>query len=1014
MEKQEIFRVLGIDATKDEGEIKRAYREKLVMTNPEDNPEGFKRLRQAYEEACAYARTGEESEGNKQGGEDTTPSGRWAARALRLYESLSGRQDVDRWRELFEDDEFLSLEGEEECRRKFFHFMLGHFRFPTEVWKVFDEKLNLSGGEGKLREALPGDFVSYIVNRVQHGEDVDFTQFEGPDNGNVDDYLRCVENCWRAIQEKKFDYAWQLMEESEQMGLYHPIASVNRMYLLKQRDDGEAAGCAAALLEKYPGDEMILYHAAVIFWQTDRKDRAAGIFEKLKADNDSHYMANRYLSEWYYEKGEYRKAKKCAEIVIGLGYDAQFRDILAQINAQLEKELEEKIRKEEDPGDLLELCWCLLQDGKFYQGLKCALSIEGRVPEERRTEYLGYLAKVYRECALYEECVEKAHAWREQLLERVKTEEGGAREKDLDRIRQSYLLCISAYHNLAYQDKGYFQKALDEIGQMEEKERSQINVLMEQARIYMEMGEHEKCLDVVNLLTEEKGIQVARTASLESYRRQWNAGGVVREARILIEQFPQYTRAYELAAKVYSDLGERELLGKLLQTAKENGIKSVFLEAYDYLAYHEVPKNYPLREKLDEFEKKYRRPVQNTGNMERFEEGEQVITGLFYMFPGNFILNTRGLYYLYACQFDKAQADFEKILEDSPGDAFAWNNLGCVFKYQGMYEKAMPCFRRAILYMDAEPVSSHPGNLADVYDKIGDYRAAVETYEKLEAQFGRHDDIGEDIIRCYGILGETDKALEAIETYFGKKVLVACREKCELYLMQGKWKEAGEILDLWKGLLKEKVTERKEFRLTGTVQGKAVIQKKRNLTNIPVKRSWSDYHTYEGWYLLLGKRKVRKALASMERAVREYDENASNSKKGLCEDIVLLYFLLGNDQKCRHYAQIVRQEQKNSRAHPGFSQKGDLYARALAAFFLEGMQEAEMLLEEEQKCRICRLCPMPICPELIFLRWMIARRKNDQAECARLLGQIREKTPFYYSARAIELLDGRRSVWKLW
>ena len=51
MEPQEIFRVLQIEETKDKEIIKAAYRRLLVYVNPEDDPEGFQRLRQAYEEA---------------------------------------------------------------------------------------------------------------------------------------------------------------------------------------------------------------------------------------------------------------------------------------------------------------------------------------------------------------------------------------------------------------------------------------------------------------------------------------------------------------------------------------------------------------------------------------------------------------------------------------------------------------------------------------------------------------------------------------------------------------------------------------------------------------------------------------------------------------------------------------------------------------------------------------------------------------------------------------------------
>ena len=47
MQKEEIFAILGIDETKDERALKNAYRQQLMHTNPEDDPEGFKRLREA-------------------------------------------------------------------------------------------------------------------------------------------------------------------------------------------------------------------------------------------------------------------------------------------------------------------------------------------------------------------------------------------------------------------------------------------------------------------------------------------------------------------------------------------------------------------------------------------------------------------------------------------------------------------------------------------------------------------------------------------------------------------------------------------------------------------------------------------------------------------------------------------------------------------------------------------------------------------------------------------------------
>ena len=48
--------ILGIGPTEDEGEVKRAYLEKLPEHHPEEDPEGFRQLRGAMEEALKQAR----------------------------------------------------------------------------------------------------------------------------------------------------------------------------------------------------------------------------------------------------------------------------------------------------------------------------------------------------------------------------------------------------------------------------------------------------------------------------------------------------------------------------------------------------------------------------------------------------------------------------------------------------------------------------------------------------------------------------------------------------------------------------------------------------------------------------------------------------------------------------------------------------------------------------------------------------------------------------------------------
>ena len=160
MNGREAFQVLGIDETKEERVIKNAYREKLAVTNPEDDPEGFKRLRNAYDTACRLARQEDKEE---EPPKDETPSGLWVERAAGIYGNIRSRQDLEAWKELFRDECFLSLEEEENCRMKLLRFLMDHFRLPDAVWTLLNRKLSIVEDAAALRERFPADFVRYLI-----------------------------------------------------------------------------------------------------------------------------------------------------------------------------------------------------------------------------------------------------------------------------------------------------------------------------------------------------------------------------------------------------------------------------------------------------------------------------------------------------------------------------------------------------------------------------------------------------------------------------------------------------------------------------------------------------------------------------------------------------------------------------------------------------------------------------------------------------------------------------------
>ena len=56
----DIWRILEVEKTSDKSVIKKAYRQKLKQTRPDDDEKAFIELRNAYEEALEYAEYYEE------------------------------------------------------------------------------------------------------------------------------------------------------------------------------------------------------------------------------------------------------------------------------------------------------------------------------------------------------------------------------------------------------------------------------------------------------------------------------------------------------------------------------------------------------------------------------------------------------------------------------------------------------------------------------------------------------------------------------------------------------------------------------------------------------------------------------------------------------------------------------------------------------------------------------------------------------------------------------------------
>lgn len=241
-----IWKILGISATADKSEIKKAYRAKLRVTHPEDNPQEFMQLREAYESALEYAENNaqpiendileefsleaytdedeiifdDENDDDDEDDEENDDSGRsyvrvdprkskewqieikvrrWWDKMSLMLSDFSRRNDVAQWDELLRGDIPYQIVYFDKCREHVREYLFRNNQlrryFPESVLKYIDGFFSFSPNEYEIT-----DYSERSINcKMKCSEFVDFDKMIVQSNIDFDsfftDYEYLVEHC---------------------------------------------------------------------------------------------------------------------------------------------------------------------------------------------------------------------------------------------------------------------------------------------------------------------------------------------------------------------------------------------------------------------------------------------------------------------------------------------------------------------------------------------------------------------------------------------------------------------------------------------------------------------------------------------------------------------------------------------------------------------------------------------------------------------------------------------------
>ena len=585
MDKKLAFQILGIAETKDGEPIRSSYLALLKDTNPEDDPEGFKRLREAYEEALRSAAERDEEQAEEEPQDEV---GIWMKRVREVYRDILLRGEAENWKPLFEDSVCVGFDTFLEARGRLLSFLSGHALLPQTVWVLLDRTFHVLEDFDSLKEEFHVNFLRHIEYHVNTEDFLDYSLFEAredyrPENDEeADEYIREYFQIKNMLEENETENVSRMLSDIRRHGIYHPYEDVERLRLYIRQENCEAGKeLAESLLARYPEDGYVQVWTGKIFWECGEQERGFALWQSVLEKEPDYYMA-KYFAVGYLrrQKQWYRAERYINELLRVNSWDEDLLTQMNEINQELVPLVQAAYEKGEGFEDLSQEEVPLFLGRRLYN-------------MEKFDEVLALLEKDP-QLLKKEEGSLDLRAWALYRLERY---------QEAIPAFQEYLHCVEAlpeepkrtsqmaeaYHSLSV---CFFESEKPEEGERESRKaiatetnkRNRLDWRHYLAGRYLAFEEYERAVEECDeILAEDEGYYPAYLVRQEAAYHLEKAQQVVDDYYRAIDLFAGYDRPYFYAAMIFYDYSQYQDAIGVIERAKENEVefseKLRFLEA---------------------------------------------------------------------------------------------------------------------------------------------------------------------------------------------------------------------------------------------------------------------------------------------------------------------------------------------------------------------------------------------------------------------------------------------------
>lgn len=851
-----IWDILGCEETKDKTILKTAYRAKLKSVNPEDDPEGFMRLRQAYEDALSFS----DSQDNVLAFEEENPL---LVKIKELYNNYFKRIDVGEWEKLLDRDEFVALDTAEDAFDTLFCFLMEKFFLPKEVWRLIVEHFEIEERVAELSERYPEDFVEYVINNSIYDDILDYRLLECKDE-YVDKFLKRYFDLDVLIRKHDYKAQGELIDLISEMDVYHPYFELLKIKSKIQSFESDS-------VEQIDEEELErrrlvyeeLYQDAILLYADFPEDinimalcgdlklllgdyaEAADYYDKALVISPDNYGIKGKLAEQKICIGEYAKSRDIFMELLRINhYDNNARGGMIRANTELIKEL--KAKRKDNPDDKklpMELGWSYYQIYKFDMAKDILNQFE---PDASQIcEYNNLKGRVYLCLHELHKALDCFHRWK--LAIEAIPEDDDSKDALDKKKRYGYVHYLIGDCHLKLKE---YETAREYIGKALSMEHDEIVLSYEaMCELEYETEDYDACIKVCEeLIKKEKRSFIAYNyLSKASFMLDFIKEAIDASNKAM-EIYPYIAEPYETQIDVYLRFNQIDGARSVVERYKAMEFDShriLYCEARIYATegkFHkavevldnilceegiggsdleDITRVYNLKanclelderpdealltfKKVIQLEPKHKSAYERIGiilkNQGKLTEALEMFSKQIEICPNVNAYINRGALNRFFQKHKSAMDDFSEVLKLEPDNAFCHSRIGLIYEHHSEFDKAIESFDKALEYTREDGARAQLYIYkARVLQCLNRFDEAMAVYTKYIDDFGLNPDVAYDIselaVRMKDISYATRVLQDCINQYeFDENVKQCAIQLISIYGDEGYISRADEAL----------------------------------------------------------------------------------------------------------------------------------------------------------------------------------------------------------------------------